>query len=78
MLLVGERAQLISSTATLELAVASEATLNIGAGTFVNYGCSIAANSLISIGPRCNIGTHVIMMDNDFHRSQCRTLDKSA
>src|SRR5204862_7531416 len=53
---------------TLDLAAHTYGTSPIGAGSFSNYGCSIAATQLIQIGPNCNIGTHVIMMDNDFHR----------
>jgi len=64
---IGERVRLISTTATLELAAESGGTLEIGSSTFINYGCSIAASRMISIGPRCNIGTHVIIMDNDYH-----------
>ncbi|MGE0766676.1 MAG: acyltransferase [Hyphomicrobiaceae bacterium] len=66
-MVVGERTRLISTAATLELYVEQGAALNIGAGSLVNYGCSIAATSLIRIGSRCNIGTHVIIMDNDYH-----------
>lgn len=67
-LLVGERARIISTIATSELVTAAGGTLEIGAGAFINYGCSIAATQLVRIGARCNLGTHVIMMDNDFHR----------
>ncbi len=66
-LIVGERARFVSTTAILELGVARGATLTIGAKSFINYGCSIAANCNITIGPRCNIGTHVVIMDNDYH-----------
>ena len=67
-MLIGDRVRLNSTIATLELAADTNGTLQIGDGTFINYGCSIAATQLIQIGPNCNIGTHVIMMDNDFHR----------
>jgi maltose O-acetyltransferase len=65
---VGERVRLVSTTATLEIAVGSNGLLRIGESVFINYGCSIAATKSILIGARCTIGTHVIMMDNDFHR----------
>ncbi len=67
-LVIGERARLVSTVVPLELAVAPGACLEIGAGTFINYGCSIAATELVRIGPRCNIGTYAMIMDNDFHR----------
>jgi maltose O-acetyltransferase len=65
---IGDRARLVSTVATLELAVGPDATLDIGSGAFINYGCSIGATLLVRIGPNTSIGTHVIMMDNDFHR----------
>jgi maltose O-acetyltransferase len=67
-MIIGERARLVSTVARLELVAAEGATLEIGAGTFVNYGGSIAASQLVRIGPHCSIGTHAIIMDSDFHR----------
>lgn len=67
-LIVGDRVRLVSTVATLELAVGKDATLEIGERTFINYGCSFGATKLIRIGKNCSIGTHVIVMDNDFHR----------
>ena len=64
---VGDRVRLNSTIATLEIGVGDAGSMDIGASTFINYGCSIAATLSIQIGARCNIGTHVIMMDNDFH-----------
>src|SRR5205085_12572052 len=56
-----------STITRLELATGANGTLEIGESAFINYGCSIAAQRLVRIGPHCNIGTYVIMMDNDFH-----------
>jgi maltose O-acetyltransferase len=67
-MVVGSRVQLISTAATLELVSRAGGTLEIGERTLVNYGGSIAAAELIRIGPRCLIGPHVLIMDNDFHR----------
>lgn len=67
-MLIGDRVRINSTIAMVELAADTGGTLQIGDGTFINYGCSIAATQLVQIGPNCNIGTHVIMMDNDFHR----------
>lgn len=67
-LIVRDRAQLVSTVATLELATGPDGTLDIGERTFVNYGCSLSAMELVRIGPRCQIGTYCILMDNDFHR----------
>lgn len=64
---IGNRVRIVSTLTKTEL-VAANGILEIGDGTFINYGCSIAANKLVKIGNDCNIGTYVIMMDNDFHR----------
>jgi maltose O-acetyltransferase len=64
----GERIRLDSTIATLELVSAPGGVLEIGSSTFINYGCSIAANLLVSIGADCSIGTYVNIMDNNFHR----------
>jgi len=67
-LIIGDRVRLISTIATLEISVGPAGTLDIGDQVFVNYGTSIGATELVRIGPRCNIGSHVMMIDNDFHR----------
>ena len=67
-LIVGDRVKLVSTVATLELATGPEGTLEIGERTFVNYGTSLSAMLLVKIGPRCQIGTYCLLMDNDFHR----------
>lgn len=67
-LIIGDRVQLVSAPAKIEIGVEQGATLEIGARTYINYGCSICATQHISIGPRCKIGTHVVIMDNNFHR----------
>jgi maltose O-acetyltransferase len=69
-LLVGDRLLLVSTPAVTELAVHDGGTLEIGDRVFINYGCSIVASLLVRIGPRCSIGTHAILMDNDFHRPE--------
>ncbi len=66
-MVIGERVRLVSTIARLEL-VAEGGTLEIGDGTFINYGCSIGASQLIRIGANCSIGTYAILMDNDYHR----------
>jgi acetyltransferase-like isoleucine patch superfamily enzyme len=67
-MLIGERVQLVSTVATLELVADVGGTLEVGERTLINYGTSIYAGSLVHIGAHCHIGTHTIMMDNDFHR----------
>lgn len=67
-LLVGDRVRLSATVATTELAIGNGATLTIGEQTFINYGTSISASESVTIGPRCNIGTYCMIMDNNFHR----------
>jgi maltose O-acetyltransferase len=64
---IGDKVRLVSTIATLEL-VADGGRLEIGHHCFINYGSSIAATQLVQIGSYCTIGTHVIIMDNQFHR----------
>ena len=64
---IGDRVRLSSIIATLELAV-DGGILEIQEGTYINYGCSIAARNLVRIGPNCSVGTYAIITDNQFHR----------
>jgi maltose O-acetyltransferase len=65
-ILIGDRVRIMSTVARTEI-VASGGTLRLDEGVFINYGCSISASESVHIGPRCTIGTYVIIMDNDFH-----------
>ena len=67
-LLVGDRVRLVSDVARLELDVGAGAALRIGERTYINYGTSVSAMQSVAIGPDCNIGTHCLVLDNDFHR----------
>jgi acetyltransferase-like isoleucine patch superfamily enzyme len=67
-MVIGSRVQLVSTPARLELVAMEGGSLEIGERSLVNYGGSIAAARLVRIGARCLIGTHTIIMDNDFHR----------
>ena len=64
---IGDRVRLASAVATLELSVGPGGLLEIGERVLINHGCSIGATKLVSIGARCNIGTHCILIDNSFH-----------
>jgi acetyltransferase-like isoleucine patch superfamily enzyme len=67
-LVIKDRLRLVSTTATTEIVVGSNGRLEIGESTFINYGCTISAEEQVYIGPNCNIGTFVMIMDNSFHR----------
>lgn len=75
-LTIGSRVRFNASPLPTELGVSRGGKLEIGDGSYINYGCSIGATELIRIGPRCNIGSHVIMMDNDFHRMEPERRDE--
>ena len=66
-LIVHDRVQLVSTVATLELVAEAGGTLEIGAGSLVNFGCSLVAFERVTIGPRCLIGPHCMVMDTPFH-----------
>jgi maltose O-acetyltransferase len=67
-MIIRDRARLMSVVATLELATGPNGTIDIGERVFLNHGCSLGADLLVRIGPRCQIGPHCMLMDNDFHR----------
>jgi maltose O-acetyltransferase len=65
---IGDRVQLVGTVASLELGCDEGATLEIGSRTFINYGTSISAYESVRIGQGCLIGTHCLIIDNEFHR----------
>lgn len=73
-LTIGERVLIWSTLARTELAVFPGATLEIGDRTSINYGTSIAATGSVTLGRDCRLGTHVMIMDNDFHEIEDRSV----
>lgn len=67
-IIVGDRVLLHGQAATTELVAVDDGELIIGDGAFINYGGAICAHKRIEIGKECRIGTHCIIMDNDFHQ----------
>ena len=67
-MIVQDRVRLMSTLVPIELAVMPGGRLEIGEGTFINYGTSIGVSQSVKIGPNCAIGTYVMIMDNNFHR----------
>jgi len=74
---LGDRVRLVGTVATLELATLPGGHLEIGNNVFINYGCSIASTSHVKIGDDCLIGSHVMIMDSDFHRVEDKAWDTS-
>lgn len=67
-MIIGDRVQLVSTIATLELVSDAGGLLEIGERTLVNFGCSLVATKLVRIGAHSHIGPYTMMLDNDFHR----------
>ncbi|MFN0072759.1 MAG: acyltransferase [Chloroflexota bacterium] len=74
-LTIGNRVRLVSTVATLELSTLPGGHLEIGNNVFINYGSSLLASQHVQIGDECLIGTHVMVMDCDFHRIEDKEWD---
>jgi acetyltransferase-like isoleucine patch superfamily enzyme len=66
-LVIGTRVQILTHFAPSVLVVFRGGRLEIGDGTMLNFGADISATKSVTIGRNCLIGTHVIILDNDFH-----------
>jgi acetyltransferase-like isoleucine patch superfamily enzyme len=66
-ILIGERVGLVSRPVPIVLTTFPGGTLEIGDRTVLNYGVDISAVELVRIGADCLLGTHVSILDNDFH-----------
>jgi acetyltransferase-like isoleucine patch superfamily enzyme len=71
---IGERVLLFFDPIPSIFAVFPGGRLEIGDRTSINYGADFAVTGLVKIGSDCGIGTHVIIMDNDFHSVEDRRL----
>lgn len=66
-MVIGDKVIIDSITARAEFAVQENATLEIGAHSYINYGTSISAYQDVKLGRYCRIGTYCNISDNDFH-----------
>ena len=64
---IGARVRIMSTPIRTVLYTLPGGVLEIGDRTFINYGSDIAATGRVTIGSECLIGTHAIVIDNDFH-----------
>jgi len=64
---IGARTRLISTITPLELMIGPEGSLEIGERVYINYGTSIGVSHSVLIGAGTNIGSYVIILDNDLH-----------
>ena len=67
-MVIGERVQLVSTIATLELVANDGAELVIGPRSLVNFGCSLVAHDRVEIGADCHLGPYTMLSDNNYHR----------
>ena len=67
LLRIGARTRLISTITPLELTVGPEGRLEIGERVYINYGTSIGVTRAVTIGDNTNIGSYVIILDNNLH-----------
>jgi maltose O-acetyltransferase len=71
----GERVRLDSTVAKMELVALPGGHLEIGNNVFINYGSSLVSSKHVKVGDDCLIGTHVMVMDCDFHRVEDKRWD---
>ena len=74
---IGDNVRLISTVAKLELVSLPGGHLEIGNKVFVNYGTSLVSKVHLRIGDDCLIGSHVTVMDCDFHRVEDKGWDET-
>lgn len=67
---IGHRVVIRSPQHRIEFSTAAGARLTIGADSYVNQGCTLAAAQLIEIGERCLLGEFVAIHDTHFHPLQ--------
>lgn len=72
---IGAQTRLVSTVARLELVTLPSGYLEIGDNVFVNYGTSLVSSEHVKIGNDCLIGSHVMVMDCDFHRVEDKAFD---
>ncbi len=63
----GDRVKIWSHVGKTHISVGKTGALNVGSGTFINCGTVISVRYGVIIGSNCQIATHVVIMDSDFH-----------
>lgn len=66
-IVLGDRVLITGTTVPVEFVAWAPGRITVGARTYINYGVSISAHQLVSIGEDCLIGQYVIINDNDYH-----------
>jgi acetyltransferase-like isoleucine patch superfamily enzyme len=63
----GQRVRIRGTTVPVEFVAWPGGQITVGDNTSINYGVSISAHELVSIGRNCLIGQYAIINDNDYH-----------
>jgi acetyltransferase-like isoleucine patch superfamily enzyme len=63
----GEGITLIGTVAPVEFVSHEGARIVVGDSTFINYGSSISAHELVTIGRHCLLGHYTLILDNNEH-----------
>jgi acetyltransferase-like isoleucine patch superfamily enzyme len=71
---IGDRVRIEARTIPVEMVAWRDAVIDVGSGTFINYGVSLSAHRQVSIGRDCMIGNYVVIMDSDYHDLERRDL----
>jgi acetyltransferase-like isoleucine patch superfamily enzyme len=78
-LVLGEGITLCGTVVPIELVPHKGARILIGDHTWINYGSSVSAHELVSIGAHCLVGHYTFILDNDepdFRDSKIAPLSK--
>jgi acetyltransferase-like isoleucine patch superfamily enzyme len=63
----GEGVTLVGTVTPLEFVSHEGARIMVGDSTFINYGSSISAFKLVTIGRHCLLGHYTLILDNNEH-----------
>lgn len=66
-LTLGEGVSITGKIVPVEMLTRANGTIRIGDRTFINYGTSISARSLVQVGRDCHLGHYTFIMDNAEH-----------
>jgi acetyltransferase-like isoleucine patch superfamily enzyme len=69
-LILGHGITLTGNVVPIELISHEGACITIGDHTFINYGSSISAHKLVTIGRHCLLGHYTLILDNNEHDLQ--------
>jgi acetyltransferase-like isoleucine patch superfamily enzyme len=69
-LVLGNGITLVGNIVPIEFVSHKGACIRIGDHTFINYGSSISAHELVSIGRHCLLGHYTLILDNNEHDLQ--------